>query len=197
MQGLRLKLMLVAAALFAAPSAMGQNAPAAPATGLALGRPVTGDLTPSDAQRHSGKYEDAYTIEGRRGDRVQLDLASADFDAYLVVTGPGGFTIANDDADGRRRFDRQPARPPTARRRRLPGRGHQLPPGRDRRLPARRRDARRRQCRGDRAARRFADRDRRRPSPARSPAATAAPPTVDSPITTVSPPAAASASPSR
>jgi Caspase domain/Bacterial pre-peptidase C-terminal domain len=101
MQGLRLKLMLVAAALFAAPSAMGQNAPAAAsAPGLALGRPVMGDLTPSDAQRHSGKYEDSFTIEGRRGDRVQLDLASTDFDAYLVVTGPGAFTIANDDAAG-------------------------------------------------------------------------------------------------
>jgi hypothetical protein len=99
MRKLRLKLVLAAAALLAAPSAMSQNVPAA-ARGLAVGQPVAGELTPNDGQRHSGKYEDAYALAGHRGDRVQIDLRSADFDAYLVVTGPGGFTIANDDAAG-------------------------------------------------------------------------------------------------
>lgn len=98
MKGLRISLIMAAAGLFAAPSAIGQNAPAA-AT-LAPGQSLTGDLTANDTQRHSGKYEDSYTLQGRRGDRVQLDLASSDFDTYLSVSGPGGFILANDDAAG-------------------------------------------------------------------------------------------------
>jgi hypothetical protein len=67
---------------------------------IAPGQAVSGDLGPSDAQRRSGKYEDVYTMRGRRGDRVALSLGSADFDTYLVVTGPSGFSLSNDDAQG-------------------------------------------------------------------------------------------------
>ncbi len=98
MKALRISLVLAAAGLFAAPSAIGQNAPAGPA--LAPGQSLTGDLTANDTQRHSGKYEDSYTLQGRRGDRIQLDLSSTDFDTYLSVSGPGGFALANDDAAG-------------------------------------------------------------------------------------------------
>jgi hypothetical protein len=98
MKRFRLGLMFAAAALLAAPSAQGQEAPAAPA--IAAGQSVAGELTPNDAQRRSGKYEDVYTIEGRRGQRLQLRLASEAFDPFLVVTGPEGFTLSNDDEEG-------------------------------------------------------------------------------------------------
>jgi hypothetical protein len=85
------------ALLIAALPASAQNAAAPP---LAPGQTVSGDLSPSDTQRRSGKYEDVFTIAGRRGERIQIDLASDAFDPYLVVTGPDGFTLANDDAEG-------------------------------------------------------------------------------------------------
>jgi len=80
-----------------AASAYGQNAPAPQP--LAIGQSISGELSTSDAQRRSGKFEDVYRIEGRRGQRVQLDLGSEAFDSYLVVTGPEGFNLANDDQD--------------------------------------------------------------------------------------------------
>ncbi|MEA3042461.1 MAG: hypothetical protein QOH47_299 [Sphingomonadales bacterium] len=101
MKQFRFGLMLAAVAFLAAPSANGQEAatvPAAPA--IAAGQSIAGELTPNDMQRRSGKYEDSYTIEGRRGQRVELRLASDAFDPYLVVTGPEGFTLANDDEGG-------------------------------------------------------------------------------------------------
>jgi len=98
MRKLQAVLVLVGAALFAAPSAMGQNA--VPAGQLAAGQSLTAELTPNDVQRRSGKYEDVYTLQGRRGQRIQIDLAAEDFDAYLVVTGPEGFSFSNDDGVG-------------------------------------------------------------------------------------------------
>ena len=90
--------LVFAAAMLGAPSANGQEAPAAPV--IAAGQSVSGELTPNDAQRRSGKFEDVYTVEGRRGHRLQLSLASDAFDSYLVVTGPEGFNLANDDEEG-------------------------------------------------------------------------------------------------
>jgi len=90
--------LMAAAAMLAGPSANGQAVPALPA--IAAGQSVSGELGPNDTQRRSGRYEDVYLVEGRRGQRLQLSLAAADFDAYLVVTGPGGFILANDDEEG-------------------------------------------------------------------------------------------------
>jgi len=98
MRRIQLGLALAMASLFSAPSAFGQAAPAAQS--LSAGQSVAGELSPSDTQRRSGKYEDVYQIEGRRGQRVQIDLSSDAFDSYLVVTGPEGFNLANDDAEG-------------------------------------------------------------------------------------------------
>ena len=93
--------MILAVAMFAAaPSANGQSAPApAPAT-IALGQNVAGELSSNDVQRRSGKFEDVYQIQGHRGERVQLDLSSDAFDSYLLLTGPEGFNLANDDQEG-------------------------------------------------------------------------------------------------
>lgn len=73
---------------------------------LAAGRPLplesdlSGELTSNDPQRPSGKYEDLYVLEGRRGQRIEIRLGSADFDPMLRVSGPQGFQAANDDESG-------------------------------------------------------------------------------------------------
>ena len=67
---------------------------------LAPGQGANGELTPLDNQRRSGKYEDSYQIQGRRGQRVEITLTSDDFDPYLLVTGPNGYAMSNDDGEG-------------------------------------------------------------------------------------------------
>jgi hypothetical protein len=64
---------------------------------IGTGQSVSGEITPNDSQRRSGKYEDLFVIEGRRGGRIDLRLSSTDFDPYLVLTGPAGFSLSNDD----------------------------------------------------------------------------------------------------
>jgi len=103
----RMKRIAIAAALLAmtsltAPSAIGQTTPAAapPPAALTIGQNVSGELSSNDSQRRSGKYEDVFELDGRRGQRLDLRLNSAAFDAYLVVTGPDGFNLSNDDDPG-------------------------------------------------------------------------------------------------
>jgi hypothetical protein len=82
------------------PAAAQPNRPPRPVLPLAAGQAHSGELTPLDTQRRSGKYEDVFRIDGRRGQRIELTLSSDDFDPYLLVTGPGGYAMSNDD-DGR------------------------------------------------------------------------------------------------
>ena len=95
----RFLLLATALGLSIASPAMGQTARERPVPVLTPGQSVMGELTPLDHQRRSGKYEDAYTLQGRRGQRVEIRLSSDDFDPYLLVTGPGGYQISNDDGD--------------------------------------------------------------------------------------------------
>lgn len=64
-------------------------------TGIDFG----GDLSTSDEQLDNGKYADAYTFSGRRGERVTLTLESSAFDAYLMLIPPDGAgdLLENDD----------------------------------------------------------------------------------------------------
>jgi hypothetical protein len=107
MAGMRISLLVAAAGLLAAAQSAGAQPPAAAQDRpLAIGASVSGALTQADRQRSSGKYEDGYTVTGRRGDRIELRLGSPDFDPYLLVTGPGGLTLANDDdPEGRGALD--------------------------------------------------------------------------------------------
>src|SRR5688500_18402996 len=70
------------ALMAAAPAAAQDRAPA-----INAGDTVTAELGTNDGQRRSGKYEDVYLLQGRRGARVELRLASEDFDSFLLVTG--------------------------------------------------------------------------------------------------------------
>ena len=100
MKGFRSGLAIALADLLAAPSAMGQDSQAAPAATLAAGQTIAGEISANDSQRRSGKYEDVFVVQGRRGQRIDLRLGSDDFDSFLVVTGPEGFTLSNDDEAG-------------------------------------------------------------------------------------------------
>jgi hypothetical protein len=82
------------------PAAIGQEGNAPAQRPLSVGQSLTGELSPNDAQRRSGKYEDVYLIQGRRGERIDLRLLSEAFDPMLVVNGPAGFSLANDDEEG-------------------------------------------------------------------------------------------------
>ena len=56
-----------------------------------------GTLDSGDNVLSSGEYADVYEFEGAVGQRVNISLSSTDFDAYLVLLGPQGFRMENDD----------------------------------------------------------------------------------------------------
>jgi hypothetical protein len=68
---------------------------------LSLGEEVQGALSSSDYRSSRDAYMEAWTLEGRAGDPVTIDLIADDFDAYLYVVGPGlGETLSDDDSGG-------------------------------------------------------------------------------------------------
>lgn len=77
----------------------GAGVAAAPA---AAGGPriESGRLAAGDATLSSGEYADQYTFDGRRGQRVTVDLRSNEFDPYLIVRPPQGDQTDNDDHEG-------------------------------------------------------------------------------------------------
>jgi hypothetical protein len=68
---------------------------------LRVGAEVSGRLTAEDAKWVDGTYAQAWGLELRRGEEVTVDLLSDDFDAYLLVGGPGMDGVeSNDDGAG-------------------------------------------------------------------------------------------------
>ncbi|KQS55587.1 hypothetical protein ASG17_05815 [Brevundimonas sp. Leaf363] len=51
-----------------------------------------------DSRLDSGELVDTYVFRGRAGQRVDARLSSGDFDPYLMIRGPSGFSQENDDA---------------------------------------------------------------------------------------------------
>lgn len=66
---------------------------------LQPGATVSGELRQGDAKLDSGEFVDAYSFEGRAGDRASLSMRSSAFDPYLLINGPGDFAQENDDAE--------------------------------------------------------------------------------------------------
>lgn len=64
---------------------------------LEIGQTQSGTLSSDAPTLRSGEYMQAYALNGRAGDRVELRLRSAGFDPYVFITGPGEFSAANDD----------------------------------------------------------------------------------------------------
>jgi hypothetical protein len=85
--------------------AMAQIAAVSVPVSIVSGESVSGVLSQDDVRRRSGKFEDVYVLQGHRGQRVDLRLSSSDFDAFLIVTGPEGFNLVNDDEEGAEGLD--------------------------------------------------------------------------------------------
>ncbi len=67
------------------------------ATAIAYGESLTGELDGGDATRATGQSVESFTFTGHAGERVVIDLSSADFDTYLFLQGPDGRGTENDD----------------------------------------------------------------------------------------------------
>ncbi|MBA4803101.1 MAG: pre-peptidase C-terminal domain-containing protein [Brevundimonas sp.] len=79
------------------PVAGSRAAPADGARQLRPGVTVSGQLRRGDETLSSGEYNDRWTFPVRRGQTWEVTLGSSDFDAYLLVRGPGGLEEDNDD----------------------------------------------------------------------------------------------------
>ena len=81
-------------------------APTAPTTSraIAVGQTQQGSLSRNDVLLTSdSSYAQAWTIQGRAGQTVTIDLESDEFDAYLFLRGPGisgGRDFQDDDSGG-------------------------------------------------------------------------------------------------
>jgi hypothetical protein len=73
---------------------------AAMAQQLRPGGQVQGELARGDDRLDSGEFMDVYEIQGRAGETLRATMRSDEFDTYLMIRGPGGFSEDNDDADG-------------------------------------------------------------------------------------------------
>jgi hypothetical protein len=63
-------------------------------------RVENGRLAAGDRTLRSGEYFDEYTLAGRRGDALTVDLRASEFDPYIIVTAPSGKQEENDDYEG-------------------------------------------------------------------------------------------------
>ncbi len=64
---------------------------------LRLGQSVQGALMQGDRRLDGGEYVDTFLYRGRRGEQLDLGLSSSEFDAYVAIEGPNGFSAFNDD----------------------------------------------------------------------------------------------------
>ena len=64
-------------------------------------RPIDrrGTLQVGDDTLESGEYVDSYEFDGSPGQHVTVDLASDDFDTYVILIDPNGEQTENDDAE--------------------------------------------------------------------------------------------------
>ncbi len=64
-------------------------------------RVTRGELTSDSQTMRDGSFWTGYQIEGKRGQMLDVRLASDDFDPYLIILDPEGEVFAhNDDSDG-------------------------------------------------------------------------------------------------
>lgn len=80
-----------------------QPAPAPRTTPVRQGETVQGELQEGDAELDDGRFYDAYAYTARAGERLRVELRSADFDAYVIVgrmvDGEFQEIASNDDAE--------------------------------------------------------------------------------------------------
>ena len=86
---------LLALALLAGPLAAQQP------RAISIGQSASGELTASDPMsrtRHAPYH--VWSLDGRRGQRVVIDLMSPDFDAYVSLRDESGYVLGSDDDSG-------------------------------------------------------------------------------------------------
>ncbi len=90
----RSAIVVACALLAAAPLAAQQRT-------IAVGQSQDGQLLDTDpiARSRKAPYH-TWTLEGRRGQRLVIDLRSTDFDSYVVLRDDAGFLLSNDDDSG-------------------------------------------------------------------------------------------------
>ena len=96
--------------LAAAPAALTVAAQAAPAPAdsaatarvIAIGRSSVGALSKGDALSIDSTYVQSWALRGEAGQTITIDLLSTDFDAYVMLRGPGirGSRDYSDDDSG-------------------------------------------------------------------------------------------------
>ncbi|HYD15192.1 MAG TPA: PPC domain-containing protein, partial [Hyphomicrobium sp.] len=64
------------------------------------GQVITGRLERGDSLLGDSTYADVYTFRANEAGELTIDMRSADFDAYLILRGPEGETLATDDDGG-------------------------------------------------------------------------------------------------
>lgn len=62
--------------------------------------PINGRLESSDNSLPDNSYFDAYTFEAEAGTRISASMFSEELDAYLILLGPDGDSLAQNDDDG-------------------------------------------------------------------------------------------------
>jgi hypothetical protein len=70
---------------------------AADAAPISVGQSRDGRLGQGAATLSSGEFVNRFTLNGRQGQSLDLRLSSSEFDPYLQISGPGGFSAFNDD----------------------------------------------------------------------------------------------------
>ncbi len=66
---------------------------------ITLGQTANGILTTRDCERPNGSYYDIYTFQGTPGQQIYIS-ASASFNTYMIVGGPGDLILTDDDGGG-------------------------------------------------------------------------------------------------
>jgi hypothetical protein len=69
---------------------------------VTLGQRVAGALAPGDQALLTGELTDVYALDAVAGSTISVELSSAAFDSYVVVVGPRGQRVENDDSGGTR-----------------------------------------------------------------------------------------------
>jgi serine protease Do len=63
--------------------------------------PVEGLLDKdSDVHPSDSSYFNAYTFEGKAGQRVEIDMTSSEVDPYIILLAPDGQDLGHDDDSG-------------------------------------------------------------------------------------------------
>ena len=75
------------------------QAPVATQAALRVGETRQGRLASGARTLPSGEYVNDFAFEGRRGQQLDLRLNSTDFDPYVQISGPDGFSRFNDDSE--------------------------------------------------------------------------------------------------